>query len=440
MGPQDRPANGTGGEYGTIPGDVETGGGTALMHKHSMLSGASSSPATLSRHDRQESLASCPRNGDIGLVVRNETIDQLETASTLAEIDAAIDTILPMSADGARIIRKYKPQPCWLWRQWYGTVFHHGLKKAAVYMLLTTIACVLAEKYDNPKNVDDPVDNSLTSFNQLWKYLLTLTTFILTFFLNQSYNLWRQVYNLSRSVQGRTNDFGMLLATHAARDPATGMYTPAAKKVIEDVAMAIRVFHVLVYATKTRIYRVLHTDRAMARMVERGVMSREMKDALQRLDISPSNRVYALMEWITVQFRVGLEEGTLKGGAGFEEKYLEKALLLRSQYGTFGDLLDARIPLAYGHLVQVMVDVLLFCAPFACYKDMGYFAIAAVGILSIFFAGLLDLSKVMLDPLDNEDYCDGVIDINVGVFIRESNGGSVRFYKGAEHLPKSWLK
>lgn len=404
-------------EYGTI-GDVEA-----------TMTTTSRNGAALSKKNR---------NLDAGSVIRNETVEQLEISATMEEIDATIDLIIPRSA-GAKVIRPYRPQKWWLWSQWYGTVFHHGMWTAFCNMVFAAVVCIVIHHLDNPNDEGQVVDFSLTAFNQVWKYILTLTTFIMTFFLNQSYNLWRQVYNLSRAVQGRTNDIGILMATHAARD-ANGEYTPEARKLLDDVAMAVRMFHAFAYASRTRVYRVLHTNRALKRMVEREVMSQEMMDALKRLDVSPDNRVYALLEWIIIQFRVGKEEGTLKGGYGFEDKYLEKALLLRSQYGSFGDVLDARIPLAYGHFVQVMVDTLLFCAPFACYVDQGYFTIATVGILSIFFAGLLDLAKVMLDPLDNEDYCDGVIDINVGVFIRESNSGSVKFAKGAEYLPLSWLK
>lgn len=423
-------ANNSSPDYGSV-GDVEA--------TSPVSANGNGSPGYGSTTSKSGSGALSHRNVDEGVVIRNETIEQLESSATMKEIDATIDLIIPMSAKGAKVIRQYHPHKWWLWKQWYGTVFQYGMRTALFYMFFAAVVCVILPYFDDPTNDDDPVDNGLDAFNQVWKYLLTLTTFIMTFFLNQSYNLWRQVYNLSRSVQGRTNDFGILLATHAVRDEK-GEYTPKARKLLEDVAMGVRAFHAFVYASNTRIYRVLHTDRALQRMVERGVMTQEMMDSLTKLDVSPTSRVYVLIEWIIIQFRVGLEEGTLKGGAGFEGKYLEKALLLRSQYGTFGDVLDARIPLAYGHFVQVMVDTLLFCAPFACYKDMGMFSIATVGILSIFFAGLLDLSKVMLDPLDNEDYCDGVIDINVGVFIRESNSGSVRFYKGAEHLPSSWLK
>mmetsp|Transcript_7873 Transcript_7873/g.15929 ORF Transcript_7873/g.15929 Transcript_7873/m.15929 type:complete len:161 (-) Transcript_7873:384-866(-) len=158
-----------------------------------------------------------------------------------------------------------------------------------------------------------------------------------------------------------------------------------------------------------------------------------------KLEISPANRIYAIIEWIVIRFRVGLEDGSLKGGPGFEQMFLEKGLMLRSQYGSFADILDARIPLAYVHFVQVMVDTMLICSPFALYKDMAFFSVPCVGVLTLFFAGLLDLSKVMLDPFDNEDYCDGVIDMNIFVFIRESNNGSIRFMKGAEWLPKGWL-
>lgn len=129
----------------------------------------------------------------------------------------------------------------------------------------------------------------------------------------------------------------------------------------------------------------------------------------------------------------------MQGGPGLEQTLLEKACMLRSQYGTFGDVLDARIPLAYAHIVQVMVDTLLLCSPFALYSDMGCLCIFASAVLTVFFVGLLDLSKVMLDPLDNEDYLDHMIEMNVGVFIRESNGGSTRFWKGAEYLPQNWV-
>jgi hypothetical protein len=61
---------------------------------------------------------------------------------------------------------------------------------------------------------------------------------------------------------------------------------------------------------------------------------------------------------------------------------------------------------------------------------MGVFSVALVGILTLFYRGLLDLAKVFLDPLDSEDYCEGAVHLNLSVFIREVNANSMRWILG----------
>jgi hypothetical protein len=68
------------------------------------------------------------------------------------------------------------------------------------------------------------------------------------------------------------------------------------------------------------------------------------------------------------------------------------------------------------------------------YTDLGIFSVVSVGILTIFYRGLLDLAMVFLDPLDNEDYCEGCVYLNLAVFIREVNSASTRWIKGAAQL------
>mmetsp|Transcript_25544 Transcript_25544/g.55833 ORF Transcript_25544/g.55833 Transcript_25544/m.55833 type:complete len:455 (+) Transcript_25544:101-1465(+) len=396
-----------------------------------------------SRHPRKSLLTSFL--GTNQLVSRRSLVnplqcsfEELDERATLEDIDASID-LIATDVVGANVIRPVKPNRTWLWRQWRGTVLVSGVWNACITVTISVILSIVLPRIGKGSTDLHPfVIEALSAFNVLWKYMLTLSTFILTFFLSQCYALWRNVYNLCRSVQGRTNDFGLLCATHAARD-AKGEYTPEARRLLLDIAMAVRLYHAFAYATKARRFRILHTPRALMRMVERGIMTKEMHDAIRKLDISTANRSYAMLEWIMIRWTKGLRDGTLQGGPGLEQTLLEKACMLRSQYGTFGDVLDARIPLAYAHIVQVMVDTLLLCSPFALYSDMGCLCIFASAVLTVFFVGLLDLSKVMLDPLDNEDYLDHMIEMNVGVFIRESNGGSTRFWKGAEYLPQNWV-
>lgn len=103
--------------------------------------------------------------------------------------------------------------------------------------------------------------------------------------------------------------------------------------------------------------------------------------------------------------------------------------------------MDGRIPIVYAHFVQLIVDIFLALAPFALYCELGFWSIPAVGILNIFYSGMLDLSKILLDPLDNDNfYKDSAVNMDVGVLIRESNAGSNRWMTGLEKLPFKYSK
>ena len=58
--------------------------------------------------------------------------------------------------------------------------------------------------------------------------------------------------------------------------------------------------------------------------------------------------------------------------------------------------------MAYVQLVQVLVDSLVVLAPPALYAELGALSIPLCGLLTLFFKGLLELSKSFLDPFGNE--------------------------------------
>lgn len=92
------------------------------------------------------------------------------------------------------------------------------------------------------------------------------------------------------------------------------------------------------------------------------------------------------------------------------------------------------MPLAYVQLVQIIVDSLVWLAPFSLYPSLGGLSIPLVGLLTLFFKGLLELSKSFLDPFGNEGYPDQ--NIRVDVLVSELNfGASNRWTKAAEYLP-----
>ena len=357
------------------------------------------------------------------------------------DVNVVIETVSGFK--GGQIIHPYKPERWWLWRRWRGTVLKAVLPRVAFNMGATLLLVMLLRRLTGASwfvggkpDITHPLIARLALFDKAWKYLVTLTTFTMTFFLSEAFVLWKKIYTVGRQIQGRLNDISMLLATHAARNEH-GMYTPESQLLLDNVAMNIRSFHALLWASCSRHYRSLLTPQGLNLMVQRGLLTQTQLNTLMKLNLPNTQLHNAVLEWIVIQTQQAKRNGELVGGNGFEQVFLEKCCTLRGTYATIGDVVDGRMPLAYVHLVQLSVDTLLLFAPLALYSELGAFSIISVGILTFFFGGLVDLAKVLLDPLDNEDYCQGTVEIDLSVLIRESNDGSRRWKNGAAILPFS---
>ena len=95
---------------------------------------------------------------------------------------------------------------------------------------------------------------------------------------------------------------------------------------------------------------------------------------------------------------------TIEFGAGTESVFVSNILGLRSRCNSISDEMAARMPMAYVHLVHLLVDSLLLLSPFALYPKVGWVIVPLSGLLTLFFRGLLELSKSFLDPFGNEEY------------------------------------
>ena len=357
------------------------------------------------------------------------------------EVKQVIDQVAGF--EGGPIIRPFQPQRWWLWQQWSGTMLKEGLPSVAINMFGTFLLATGLRKATGESwavglkpDISNPIIARMAVFDDVWKYLMTLTTFILTFFVGESYSLWKNMYTIGRKVQGRLNDISLLVATHAKRDK-NGKYTREAEALLDSVAMNIRALHILLWAACSRHYNSLLTEQGSIQMVEQGILTETEANILASLDLRLTHRHDACLEWIMIQIQDAMQKGILVGGDPLKLIVLDKCCELRATYGTIGDVLDGRMPLAYAHLVQILVDSLVFCAPFALYAELGDFSIISVGLLTLFYSGLLVLAKVFLDPLDNEDYCQESVKIDLSVLIRESNAGSIRWKNAAETLPFS---
>ncbi|KAL7439296.1 hypothetical protein ACHAXM_009830 [Skeletonema potamos] len=360
----------------------------------------------------------------------------IEQASTQKLLDTLIDESVRTSARHP-VMMQFNPKRGWIWRQWRGTVFSETWKSGLMNMVLATFVVFLYGLYPNLKDL-------LQGFSILWGQLLSVTTFTLTFFLNQSYGLWRKCYDYSRRLQGRLNDLGLTLAAHATRStpsspdmPST--YTPQSRQALELVSRYVRVFNLLTYASFTRSHRPILTPRGMRRLVERGILTAKEREILSDAEVPATQRHNAVLIWLIRLFLEGRQTGIFEGGEGFEQQFMEKCHVIRAQYGAIGDELQGRMPLAYAHIVQVLLDVVLWMYPFMALSTgmAWYIGILGSGLLTMFYQGLFDLAKQFLDPYDNENYGKGDDPLVIDTLIAETNAGSVRWMNSFAQQPWS---
>ncbi len=360
----------------------------------------------------------------------------IEQASTQNLLDDLIDESVRTSARRP-IMMQFDPSSGWIWQRWKGTVFSETWHSAVAKMAWAMIVYFIFQR--KPQ-----LTEGLAGFGTLWGQLLSVTTFTLTFFLNQSYALWRKCYALSRRLQGRLNDLGMTLAAHAARktpasptEPST--YTAASRQMLELMSRYIRMFNVLTYASFTRSHRPILTPRGMRRLVERGLLTAQERQVLVDAEIPATQRHNCIILWIIRAFIEARQAGHVTGGAGFENQFMEKIHVIRAQYGGIGDELQGRMPLAYAHIVQVLVDTILWMYPVMCFSTgmSPLIGVLGSGLLTMFYQGLFDLAKQFLDPYDNENYGKGDDPLCVDTLVAETNSGSVRWMYGFEEQPFS---
>jgi len=366
----------------------------------------------------------------------------IEQVSTKVLLDELINESVRTSARNP-IIMQFDPSSGWIWRRWKGTIFSETWETCVRNMVLAFLVNLFF-KYNRVAFL-----TNLQGFNILWGQLLSVTTFTLTFFLNQSYTLWRKCYGHSRTLQGRLNDVNLSSCTHATRSNPKktedgryefSTYSEPARQILELMARYTRVFNMLCYASFTGSHRPLLTLQGMRRLVERGVITEAERTILSDANLPVTQRHSTVLLWMSRLFVDARKAGHMGGGSGFEQHFLDKIHVIRAQYGAIGDELQGRMPLAYAHLVQVLIDVILWMYPLMAVSTgmTPFIGILGTGLLTMFYQGLFDLAKQFLDPYDNESYGKGEDPLSIDTLISETNAGSIRWLNGLAAQPLAY--
>lgn len=358
----------------------------------------------------------------------------LEQLSTLEKLDSILDECLRFSARRP-IMVQFNPSSKFIWRQWKGTVFAETWKSVARMALWASFVYFVFLEFPFVKQ-------AFTGFNSPWAQLCTVSTFTLTFYLNEAYSVWRNSLTRCRTLQGRLNDLVMALAGFAQRvDGKEGSeFTPASRSILQVVSRYIRLFNILSYASLTRSHRPLLTPRGMRRMENRGLMTNKERQVLKNLPVPATQRHNAVLMWILRLVVDGRKAGHLDGGFGFEQQMMSKIQEIRAQANSMESTLRGRMPFAYAHLVQILIDVILWSSPLMFFSNGMSLHLGVIGsvMLTSSYQGLFDLAKQLLDPFHNENFWKGEDALVVDTLIAETNAGSIRWMNCLDEMPISY--
>mmetsp|Transcript_23752 Transcript_23752/g.55918 ORF Transcript_23752/g.55918 Transcript_23752/m.55918 type:complete len:556 (-) Transcript_23752:59-1726(-) len=383
------------------------------------------------------------------------------------------------------ILCEYEPDALWLWTRWRGTV----LSMTYIPIAFNVAIGIFVNWYVHSHTEatwsyfavppqDEPLIQELAGLKTLWEYQLTLCTFILAFFTGQAYTYWRQVYFTTRAIQGRINDICLIITTNAERESQTLMdgstvtvYSERAAALVDTCTRLIRVSHTFFWAAmptnsngvsdkgwEGKTFRVKmangdgiggdidedgnNTAIGPVLLSPTGLRFMERAEELTHAEVMtlldshlpPSQYTYMLMQWVAIYATEGFRDGTLVGGDGAERELMRRVTDLRAEYFSIGDLCAGRMPIAYVQLIQILVDILVWLAPFSLFPGLGSLSIFLCAVLTHFFKGLLELSKSFLDPFGNDGYPNQ--NIRVDVLVSELNFGAASRWKcAAQRVP-----
>jgi hypothetical protein len=118
----------------------------------------------------------------------------IEQASTTKLLDDLIDESVRTSARRP-LMMQFDPSSGWIWKRWKGTVFSETWDACVYRMIYACIVFLLCKSFPQTKEL-------LSGFAILWGQLLSVTTFTLTFFVNQSLCTMEEMFRTVTQLTG----------------------------------------------------------------------------------------------------------------------------------------------------------------------------------------------------------------------------------------------
>jgi len=216
-------------------------------------------------------------------------------------------------------------------------------------------------------------------------------TFILSFFNATVFGRWWRLRELCGTVSGKSLDTTVLLSAHV-KDRA----------VLDEMLRYLWLAHAL----HVRSVDPAGQDGLLEQLVADGLLKEgEEHEALQQCStLASSTPLSIAYGWFTALFREALAADVPPSLHGALFTAVQgNVSLMRGAAADVIMYLSTPVPLAYTHLLEIMVVIYVLMAPLGLVPRLLWMAVPGCFVVTLIFYGFMCVGKLMLNPFDVYD-------------------------------------
>lgn len=283
----------------------------------------------------------------------------------------------------------YRPRQLLVLRHFQGTVLPEVWRMCAFTCALAYCLCHVY----NPirQTVRDGGRKTFLYFifhdcDAFFGLVTSFVTFILSFFNATIFGRWWKMRELCGTVNGRTVDTTVLLSAY-----------------IKDQERLDEMLRILWLAHALHVHSVQPSHEGLLQQLVEGglLMPGEELEAMQQCSsLASSTPISIAYGWFSSRFHEALLELPASLHSGLLQTVQANVSAMRASASDVLMYLSTPVPLAYTHLLEMMVVIYVLMAPLGLVPRLLWMAVPGCFVTTLIFYGFMCVGKLMLNPFD----------------------------------------
>eukprot|EP01062_Namystynia_karyoxenos_P074715 TRINITY_DN71693_c0_g1_i1.p1 TRINITY_DN71693_c0_g1~~TRINITY_DN71693_c0_g1_i1.p1 ORF type:complete len:441 (+),score=140.28 TRINITY_DN71693_c0_g1_i1:88-1410(+) len=289
--------------------------------------------------------------------------------------------------------------------RWRGTVLPRTWRMCVISSLMALLWCVVYDPLRRSMKYKHPHDLAPTNEDELWffifhdaekvfQYVTAILTLLLGFFNFTAYNRWWRMRELCGTLLTASSDTASIFAAYWIAEPQDGGGLRALREVRRRLMRYLGLSLALAF-------QAVHRVRDLDYLERQGLLERDSEEwrALQRIKGPGYQEVYGWAAFYAQDsvFRRGCVP-SLNAANAINVWDIQRSKLTTAASDIMM-YLNQSIPVAYAHLLEVMVTVYVLLAPVGLVPSILWVAPLVTPLVTFFFYGTFVLTtEILLDP------------------------------------------